>query len=663
MALGAFRVSPLGQNNDVERTADMAASPTGSWQPVTTRSTLNPHYLDPITGKPSRNAIPQTAARFGRTLRRVLQHGVGQLRLEWRNVYCQVDDPGEVDGPNTVYIRAAVEYPAGAWRQVNGSTAWSSTTAYAVGDQVLHDGARYVASAATTAGQSPPAGGPWRPVRLFPVTWPVYSQSVTVQPGQTVISDPVDLGDERLLAGERLAVCLLASTGSSTASIVSGADSIAGDFVVDYPAGPWQGTPDDLVVQPVTDQTSMPVGTPLPMPTVVEGLSRNPNTVMALGDSLFQGLYDADLDGDTGGFVPRALRATQHYRMSVSGQRADSLSLPGQVTAWRDELLGRYNVILTDLGGNDAVRSDGTTSIDSNTAMVQARMTALWRYLAQRCPSVWATTITPWTASTDGWATLAGQSRANNIMGGTNGLDGVWGRLRTWFRDDAPITVFGRTVRAGEGEHPLAGIVDVGHAVTDPASGWKWRPGLSTDGMHPNSMGHRLLAAALVPYLPALARGGRIEDLPAGSFGGAWQSGDGVVQTLRNTTVPVTCLSSIVDEPRGCTFVPETGVFTALAAGEWTFDWSLQWCGGDTSIRWGFLAAPDYIAHPVKRHAAKGIGGSLEVFSGSATVPLAAGQQLVLWTSTRNTADSSLWGTGGSTSLRASWRGRRRDQT
>ncbi|WP_190824703.1 GDSL-type esterase/lipase family protein [Saccharopolyspora pogona] len=497
----------------------MAASLAGSWQPVTTRSTLNPHYLDPVTGAPSRDAIPQTPARFGRTLRRVLQHGIQQVRLEWRNVYCQVDDPGEVDGPNPVWIRASIEYPAGAWRQVNGSTTWSATTAYAVGDQVLHDGVRYVAGAATTAGQSPAAGGPWRPVRLFPVTWTGTTDTATVQPGQTVMSDPIDLSDVRLLAGERLAVGLLAFTGG-VGSIVSGADAIAGDFVCDFPTAPWPGAADDLVVQPVTDQTSMPVGTPLPMPTVVEGLSPNPNTVMALGDSLFQGLYDSDIDGDTGGFIPRALRATQHYRMSVSGQRADSLSLPTQVTTWRDELLARYNVVITDLGGNDAVRSDGTTDISSNTAMVQARMTALWRYLAQRCPNVWATTITPWTASTDGWSTLAGQSRANQIMGGTNGLDGVWGRLRTWFRDGCPIQVFGRTVRAGEGEHPLAGIVDVGYAITDPASGWKWKAGLTTDGMHPTAAGHQLMATALTPYLPALARGGRIEDLPAGSFGG-----------------------------------------------------------------------------------------------------------------------------------------------
>lgn len=636
---------------------------TASWQPVTTRSTLNPHYLDPVTGKPSRDAAPATVARFGRTVRRVLQHGVRQLRIEYRNVYCQVDDPGEVDGPNPVRVRASIEHPAGVWRRVSGSTAWSASTAYAAGDQVLHNGTRWVAEAATTAGQAPGAA-PWVAVRVFPVSWSGQdaARSVEVAPGAAAVSEPVDLGSVGLLAGETVAVNMLAISGSTGGRIISGADSIPGDFVLDYTTEPTAGSADDLVDQPVTTQTSMPVGTPLPLPTVVEGLSRNPNTVLALGDSLFQGLYDTDLDGDTGGFVPRALRATQHYRMSVSGQRADSLSLPTQVTTWRDELLDRYNIVITDLGGNDAVRADGTTNVASNVAMVKGRMTALWRYLARRCPHVWATTITPWTASTDGWATVANQSLANNITGGTNGLDGVWGQLRTWFRDGAPIAVFGRTVRAGDHEHPLAGIIDVGHTVIDPASGWRWKAGLTTDGMHPTAAGHQAMAAALVPYLPALARGGRPEDLPAGSFGGEWRSGSGVVQSVRNATVPVTCLTSTVEEPRGCTYA--NGVFTALAEGEWTFDWALQWTGGDTSIRWGFIAPPSHSTSPGKCGAPQGNSGALETLSGSASVYLAAGQQISLWmTSRRTDADSSLWGSGGSTYLRASWQGRRRSQT
>lgn len=662
-------LTPIGQITASAGAHEHSAAEVAAWHPVASRASINPHYTDPSGLGPSRNAIPRVDHRFGRSLSRVIAHGVREIRLEWRAVYTQVADPGEVNGPNAVTIRAAVEYPAGRWRKVNGTTAWSSSTAYAAGDQITHAGQRFVAINATSAGQTPTTDpyGPWRQVQVLPVSWPGQdaNRRVTVAPGGTVTSVPIRVGSAGigLMAGHQIAVCLLASVANAGGAVIAGADALTDDFVLDYPTTPDPAV--DLVDAPVTTESSLAVGTPMPIPTLIAGRSEDPSTVAVLGDSLFHGLYDTAIDNDIGGFISRAFRARQHYHVSVSGARTDFYTQPAQVSRWRCELVDRYPVVLTDLGGNDAVVGDGTTNIASNLAMVQQRQTALWRGLAQRSSRVWATTMTPWTASSDGWATTTGQTRANNVMGGTNGLDGVWGRLRDWMIDGAPITVYGRTVRAGDGEHPLAGIVDIAYAVIDPATGWKWKAGLSPDGMHPNATGHQLLATALRPYLPALTHMGGMSRIPSGTFEGHWsvpfaaQAGGGESKAITASAdskvalpnVLVDTLSRTVVDGVGCTM--NAGIFEPIVGGEWRFEFATQWMGGSSSIRAMYLC--EVASNTFGNLGSQGLVS--DAMSSGTVVRLKPRQRMALYVSnwTRGTT-VRLWNDG-MTHIRATWLG------
>lgn len=155
-------------------------------------------------------------------------------------------------------------------------------------------------------------------------------------------------------------------------------------------------------------------------------------------------------------------------------------------------------------GTNDAVTG-------TSVATMQGYLLTEWRLFWERGIKVYGCTLPPETTSTDNWATLANQTLVSSWA-----LAGRVTQLNAWIMDGAPINLsdwvagtstplaVGATtdaIRAGSTSHPLFGVLDVGGALTDAATG-KWRVtgsafGYTTDGIHPNALGHSTMRGVL----------------------------------------------------------------------------------------------------------------------------------------------------------------------
>lgn len=135
---------------------------------------------------------------------------------------------------------------------------------------------------------------------------------------------------------------------------------------------------------------------------------------------------------------------------------------------------------------------------------MKAAMISLWTWVRAQNPAATfqATTITPYTTSTDAFATTTNQTHAHAGAAETRRAD-----YNDWLRDGAPIiagvaATTGATdataIRAGgPGTHPLTGILEVADLVESARNSGRWTPGTTADGLHPSPSGYALIATAL----------------------------------------------------------------------------------------------------------------------------------------------------------------------
>lgn len=452
-----------------------------------------------------------TAARYSRTVHRVLQGGASQVRLEYANWGNQNGDstaavggspsigarPYEVSNPNAVSFRASIEYPAGVWRQTTGSTAWSSATAYVVGDQVTNGGNTWVALAGST-NVTPVAGATWAQVTRYLVHW--YNEDATravgVTGGVTIASLPVVIPN--LTPGMFLAVNSMVLTGSSTNKFTAGDVSRSKDFAVDYATTPpTAGSGTDPVDSGVTTQTTAAAGTPIPLPLMVAGIGAGNSAVALIGDSIVYGLQDSDTTwGYLRGMFAAALEDSQtpHIRLAQSGSEA--LQFLAVNAPLRLAVAARCTAAICDLGVNDITLQSGVT------ANVQAQLVALWQALDQRGIQVWQTTVMPSTTSTDSFATKVNQS----VNGAFNTCRQA---VNAWLRGGATYTINGQSVSVGNPLHPLTGVMDFSPYVEDPGDNTRWLTNGSgsfwtPDGIHPSQAAYASLAGQVVLFVRRL---------------------------------------------------------------------------------------------------------------------------------------------------------------
>lgn len=200
-------------------------------------------------------------------------------------------------------------------------------------------------------------------------------------------------------------------------------------------------------------------------PTAIIGTTTR-KSVLILGDSISYGFDDdfsPSASGDLGKIAP-SIGSRYGY---IMGARNSDAAVDFLASGTRRTALAAYvSHVVAAYGRNDL--DDGRTP-----AQFQADVASIVTLFS--VPVLWDT-ITPRSASTDGWVTVVNQTTA-----GSNTSRSI---INTWLR----------TVPAG-----LAGVFDSCQAVeNDPiAQDGKWIAGpITNDGQHPNPTGYNLIESS-----------------------------------------------------------------------------------------------------------------------------------------------------------------------
>lgn len=493
------------------------------WVPIAGRATV----ASENTGATNAGLQFVTAGRYGRTVHRVIAGGASQVRLEYANWGTQDGDattsagttvsvgarPYEVSNPNSVSFRASIEYPAGVWKLVSGSTAYASGTTYAIGDQVISSSITYVCIQAG-AGHTP-ASSPtfWLVVNRYLVHWNGEdgTRAVTCASGANIQSIPVAIPN--LQPGMYVAVNSMVLTGSSSNKFTVGDISRSKDFAVDYATTPpTAGGSTDPVDVGVSTQTNASAGTPIPLPLMISGQTGANASVYLVGDSVMYGYTDTDTSwGYQRGSFAAAMEDTQTPYLRAAQTGSQALQFLPANSPLRTALASRCSAAVCNLGVNDITLCSGVA------ATVEANLVALWTSLDSQGLRVYQTTIMPSTTSSDSWAT-----KANQTVNST--FNTCRQAVNAWLRAGATTTINGLSVSIGNPMHPLTGLIDYSLYGEDPTDSSRWLTNGSanyytSDGIHPSPAAYAALENQITPAVMHLVAPGSPWPANAASVG------------------------------------------------------------------------------------------------------------------------------------------------
>lgn len=313
--------------------------------------------------------------------------------------------------------------------------------------------------------------------------------SVTIQPGQTVSFDvlPIDVD-----AGLNLPLNMYAvPQGGKYLPLGTPYFAAAGDGA-SYTASEVDQTGNPSFVYPAWPATSY--GPICLGPIAVTGQSYDAAcAVGVIGDSIVYGFADAATTSGLFGWAHQTFAGKEFAFINLAqpGESASvSSASKGTFNRWRwldfvDEVICGYGV--NDIAGGASL---GT---------LQVNLLRCWRRARDRGARVWQTTVTPVTASTDGFATTTNQTASGGFATG-----GVRVQLNEWIRAGAPITngspaVIGAAdaIVAGHPRHPLSGYFEAADAVESARNSCLWKPNYTTDGTHPLRVGHDAISAVM----------------------------------------------------------------------------------------------------------------------------------------------------------------------
>ena len=251
-----------------------------------------------------------------------------------------------------------------------------------------------------------------------------------------------------------------------------------------------------------------------PHPTAIVGIptGASDKSVAILGDSIGQsGASEAGFWATGFGLgVPI-------MNLSVQTDEAQRFIRDLEQRGIRMSLAVHATNILWQFGKND-FREEAT--LDKSTTMIDNLITVAKMFKARRKP-FFATTITPQTTSTDGWATVGNQTRY------LEGFHLTKVGYNDWLRDGAPLfadTLLragigasgSNVIRAGEtDDHLIAyedcppspgctnpGYFDIADAVESARNSGIWKAGYSADGVHLNTVNASAAVAAKLSPTP-----------------------------------------------------------------------------------------------------------------------------------------------------------------
>ena len=160
--------------------------------------------------------------------------------------------------------------------------------------------------------------------------------------------------------------------------------------------------------------------------------------IVGSGDSIMAGQGDSNDMGvqinssNSGGWFERAFSGKRgHVNLSMPGEKAVDFTTPRNHSR-RARFITPGSWAICALGRNDILNT---------VAQIQAAVTAHWKLCAQRGAKVAATTITPETGSTDGWATTTNQAFLDPAREVTRLAVNDWLRAGAPLIGGAPVAV------------------------------------------------------------------------------------------------------------------------------------------------------------------------------------------------------------------------------
>lgn len=220
-------------------------------------------------------------------------------------------------------------------------------------------------------------------------------------------------------------------------------------------------------------------------PAVITG-RRNGPAVLLIGDSIsYSGgtIYTS--------FTERGLEGKYGVINAAASSDTAARAVEGSSRTYSFFANKDATTVVCEYGVNDV-------SYGYSLAVIQANLLALWNRHAGYGQRVIQTTITPYSTSTDNWATVTNQTTKDAAE------ESRRVQLNTWIRAGAPI-VNGVAVApgtagaivAGSTAHPLYGYWEITDKVESARNTGLWKPGLTGDGLHPNGAGSVAAAAGV----------------------------------------------------------------------------------------------------------------------------------------------------------------------
>jgi hypothetical protein len=245
-------------------------------------------------------------------------------------------------------------------------------------------------------------------------------------------------------------------------------------------------------------------------------------TVAMEGDSVIYGVGDTDIEPNVG-FVRRALnRQFGYVGLSRSGARAEYLGTAGTFRVRMLMALGCRNAI-SNFGINDVGGTTGPAGVlgTRTAAQLEGDWLTIANMHARGGVNWYQCTLTPYSSSTDSWATTANQTNAATAARVT---------ANDWLRDGCPIdaTTKAAVATGSTGAvlrtkyiswngsafvttgirmpgHPIAGAFEIADLVESARNSGLWKVdgtafkyvNNDTFGIHPSAFGHAAMAAGI----------------------------------------------------------------------------------------------------------------------------------------------------------------------
>lgn len=283
-------------------------------------------------------------------------------------------------------------------------------------------------------------------IEINGILYPVYFngvRTVTVTPSQVVYCDPVS--------------CVISP--NDTVYIRTYFDSGVGGYLpINVRLCMINGVKDGFTSGSDLTDSGTPTDTSLTdsyAPSIILGATRaKKDSFLLLGDSIMDGTGDEIQVANGGkGFVARSLTAKgiPWDKISMGGETVDYCLR--NLTA-RRPFFNDHNKIIVNYATNDLSTSSVLSTIQNN-------LLKLWTYLSDLGLTVYQTTISPKTNSTDSWITLANQT----VLGGTAETNRL--AINSWLRD---ISANGAVAQSNGA---LFKVLDTAQAVEDTGGKWK----------------------------------------------------------------------------------------------------------------------------------------------------------------------------------------------